>query len=175
MTTSHGYTWRDETGRTKSSPTYRAWANMRQRCTNPNNPKWEYYGGRGITVCARWADSFEAFLADMGVRPEGMSLDRIDTNGNYGPDNCRWTTWSEQVKNRRVSEASVANLAREVRAKTFKLTERDVEWIRVNSGVITQKAMAEQLGVSKATISDIVRRKRWRACDDREQGVVLHS
>jgi hypothetical protein len=74
---------------------------MKARCTNPKSPKFRYYGGRGITVCDRWSTSFEAFLADMGDRPPGKSIDRINNDGNYEPGNCRWATQSEQVRNRR--------------------------------------------------------------------------
>ncbi|MDZ4249531.1 MAG: hypothetical protein U0990_05515 [Candidatus Nanopelagicales bacterium] len=74
---------------------------MIQRCTNPNSEVFEYYGGRGITVCERWRKSFENFRADMGLRPEGMSIDRKDVNGNYEPTNCRWATAIEQRLNQR--------------------------------------------------------------------------
>lgn len=82
------------------SPTYKSWNSMRQRCENKSDPSYERYGGRGITVCARWA-SFENFLSDMGQRPQGKTLDRIDVNGNYEPSNCKWATPTQQQRNRR--------------------------------------------------------------------------
>lgn len=84
----------------KRSPTYNSWRSMRRRCNSPNYRQYNLYGGRGITICPRW-DSFENFLADMGERPEGTSLDRIDHDGNYEPSNCRWATPKEQAANRR--------------------------------------------------------------------------
>lgn len=81
---------------------YWTWADMINRCTNPTHHHWAGYGGRGITVCERWR-TFANFLADMGERPEGMTLDRIDNDRGYEPGNCRWTDWSTQAKNRRPS------------------------------------------------------------------------
>lgn len=79
---------------------YRAWRGLTQRCTNPKNPKFASYGGRGIQVCARW-EHYENFLTDMGRCPPGCSLDRINNDGPYAPSNCRWATASEQRKNQR--------------------------------------------------------------------------
>lgn len=82
----------------KGTKTYSTWMAMRDRCRYPNYKDYKYYGGKGIKVCERW-NSFENFLTDMGERPEGLTLDRIDSNGDYEPGNCRWATWAEQRAN----------------------------------------------------------------------------
>ncbi len=82
------------------SPIYYAWNTMKGRCSNPKSHKYPYYGARGIKVCDRWRD-FENFYADMGDRPEGLTLGRIDNDGDYEPSNCRWETYYQQTHNRR--------------------------------------------------------------------------
>jgi len=86
------------------SPTWVTWQAMKQRCTDPNAINYRYYGERGVSICERWA-IFENFLADMGERPKGKTLDRIDPFGNYEPSNCRWATVLEQRHNRTDSPA----------------------------------------------------------------------
>lgn len=109
------------------SPTYSTWKAMRRRCNNPNTLDWKYYGERGIKVCKRW-DIFDNFIKDMGEKPEGMSLDRIDSDKDYSPANCKWSEAKTQSRNRR-----------SVHRITFKgKTQGLSEWL-------------EELGVLKST------------------------
>ncbi len=87
----------------RPSPTYRVWRSMIARCEDPTHRNFHHYGGRGIAVCLSWRRSFRAFLLDVGERPEGMSLDRRDPNGDYCPSNCSWVPVADQVKNTRRS------------------------------------------------------------------------
>lgn len=110
--TRHGHTW---TG--GKSPTYQSWENMIARCTRPSNPAYRYYKAQGIKVCARWR-KFKNFLADMGERPHGATLDRFpDRRGDYRPGNCRWASKIEQANNR------VTNARFEYRGRSYTLAE----------------------------------------------------
>lgn len=85
---------------------WKAWQAAKQRCFNPNHPQYKHYGGRGITMCNEWVDDFAAFIAHIGRAPKGhrMSIDRINNDGHYEPNNVRWATQSQQVRNRRASK-----------------------------------------------------------------------
>lgn len=116
--------YRDRRGLTKQfRPEYGAWLNMRARCEKPTHPQYGRYGGRGICVCVRWG-AFDAFLSDMGPRPSSThSLDRVDNDQGYGPDNCRWSTRSQQQVNSG-QPRSLTDLPRGVRAQGRKFSAR---------------------------------------------------
>lgn len=117
------------------TPAYASWRAMRSRCNNPNFHAYARYGGRGIKICKRWS-RFSLFFADMGPRPDGMSLDRIDPDGHYEPSNCRWATAKEQARNMRCNRLVM------LRGVTMCLSEAaerlhttaDVVWKRLNRG-----------------------------------------
>jgi len=137
--TKHGYV---------GTPIYRCYNSMKNRCYNINNPSYSDYGGRGIKVCERWKDSFNNFLVDMGERPsKDYSIDRIDNDGNYEPNNCKWSTAKEQNRNNR----------------QVKLNENKVKKIKkllLNN--IKQKDIAIKFRIDQSIISDIKRNKIWR-------------
>lgn len=127
--------------------TYSSWCAMKRRCSSPKHPAYSEYGGRGIKVCDRWRDSFEAFLADMGERPSKRhSIDRVNVNGDYEPSNCRWTTMREQARNSRRTKLSPA-VVRLIREST--------------AAGMQQKTIASLLGVGVSTVSQVVNRKSW--------------
>ena len=112
---------------------YVVWIAMIQRCHDDRRTAYNRYGGRGIVVCQRWRDSFDAFITDMGYPPtESHTIDRVDNNGNYTPENCRWATYAEQARNRRVNryvtfhgeQLSLAVVAERVGIRYSKLHKR---------------------------------------------------
>jgi hypothetical protein len=130
---------------------------MLQRCSNPRRRDYQYYGGRGITVCARWLN-FSDFLSDMGEPPPGMTIDRIDPNGNYEPTNCRWATRKQQTANRRPFKQ--VGLRGE-RGPGAKLSASAIEQIRALRGGLPQRQIAQMFGVTQSNISSILTGKTW--------------
>lgn len=130
-------------GESHRTPEYETWKRMTQRCYNPKNPKFSAYGGRGITVCRRWRHDFSAFLADMGRRPTGTTLDRINNEGPYSPKNCRWATLRQQARNRRDNRnlmyAGTTRCLREW-AEVLQIPERVLR-IRLQRGWTVHEAM----------------------------------
>jgi hypothetical protein len=118
---------------------------MISRCSNPNDDSYPQYGARGISVCERWL-RFENFLADMGERPRGTSIDRIDGRKGYSPDNCRWATRSEQAQN----------------TTRAKLTLEDAKDILSKAGVVPARVLAERYGVRRWRIYQIWNGQAWR-------------
>jgi hypothetical protein len=139
----------------KPTATYRSWSSMRSRCFNPNVREFPRYGGRGITICARW-DSFENFLADMGPRPAGLTLDRWpDPDGNYEPENCRWATWSQQRTNQRLTDGR----RRAEREKALK-RKRSAKGSFLPLDIYeAQRAVADELDTIIGALSNQPRRK----------------
>lgn len=132
-------------GHANRSRTYRTWKEMRQRCLNPKSDKYQWYGGRGIQICERWA-SFENFLADMGERPIGKTIDRIDNDGHYELGNCRWATHKEQTR----------------KQKAVKLNEGLVEQLRADRAAgMTYRALGRKYGISPTTASSCANARSW--------------
>lgn len=119
----------------RRSPTYRTWQNMIQRCTNPNIGHYKNYGGRGITVCDEWR-TFDNFLREMGERPEGTTLDRINNDGSYCKENCKWSNRHEQMANSRMAHL-----------------------ITFRGETLPTAVWARRLGISRASLRN--RLKKW--------------
>lgn len=131
--------------------TYNSWCMMKSRCSNPKNNRYALYGGRGIRVCERWSESFDAFLADMGERPLGTSLDRIDVNGDYEPGNCRWATDVEQ--NRNTSRTALCEVSAVL---IHQLALRGA----------SRNDLAHAFGVSYSAVVGVIKNQVWRNCLD---------
>lgn len=136
------------------TPEYQAWSDMKQRCYNKNCLRYRVYGGRGIRVCDRWLNSFENFIADMGFKKSGESLDRIDNDKDYSPDNCRWTDIVTQNNNQLRFYGEDNYNTKLTNAKVIEIRERLKN---------KEKGMdlAKEYNVSQATISRIKHRSYW--------------
>jgi hypothetical protein len=130
-------------------PLYFAWGRMKQRCLNPRHPKYPIYGGRGIVICKRWVNSFAAFREDMGASYHpGLSLDRIDNNGPYSPENCRWADSTTQNRNRRLNHRVTFRGETKTIAEWAEIIAIDrslLSW-RILKGWPIEKAMTQQTG-----------------------------
>lgn len=132
------------------SPTYKSWQHMIDRCNNNRNPSYKDYGARGITICERWS-LFDYFLADMGVKPEGKTIDRIENDGNYCPENCQWSDKTAQANNRRSSRIITHNgesLTLAQFARKFNISIGTL-WYRLKSGWSMDRALNERIEVGK--------------------------
>ena len=125
---------------------YGIWRSMKDRCSNPKYPGFKNYGARGISVCERWINSFPNFLADMGNRPKGTSIDRINNDGNYDPANCKWSTNAAQMRNRRGT----------------KLNSESIMRIKFLFLFYTQEKVAKEFGISRSHVSAIINRHYWK-------------
>jgi len=157
------------------NPLKNTWGGMIARCYSPKSINYSLYGGRGIRVCKRWRESYEAFVEDVGPRPTGMTIDRIDNDGDYGPGNVRWATKKEQSRNRRNNRLITA----------FGETKSSVEWVedlrckvgrttfeeRIKRGWNTDRALSEPCDVYRR-IPQLRRREKvrnlWPSCSKAE-------
>jgi len=140
------------------SPTYKTWAGMKRRCLNPKNKDFQFYGGRGIEVCETWLE-FPNFLADMGEKPEGLTLERIDNDGNYEPRNCKWASQKDQIANRR---PYLVPATQGERNWGHKLTAEDIRKIRADPAPTPYQRLANIYGVTRGAIRKIILGQTWR-------------
>jgi hypothetical protein len=148
----HGATVSNDGKKTRE---YSIWRGMKTRCLNPNHSSYAKYGAKGITVCSRWIESFNAFLSDMGECPEGFSIDRIDNHGGYEPGNCRWANRTTQAQNRDTVKWLTFDgetLCISDWAKRFGVTDSAISY-RLNRGWTVEKTLATPFDPKKGSKS----------------------
>lgn len=169
---------------------YRIWTNMKTRCLNKRSPAYPRYGGRGITICDRWKNKFADFLSDMGRCPDGWTIERVDNDKGYSPENCVWATPLQQCQNRiglrKIQGKTVAEWSRITgisqgtirsrlklgwpEAKVFdpitsnrKLAPENISYIRMRVQLgVTHQDVADEFGVDRSTITAVMCGKNWR-------------
>jgi hypothetical protein len=137
--TSHGMT---------NTPTYKTWQSIWQRCSNKNDDHFERYGGRGISVCDEWAD-YEVFLSDMGVRPSGKTIDRVNNDMGYSKENCRWASPKQQTRNSTVTVLDELTVSYVLTANKYGVKNKDI---------------ARSIGLSRQSVTDICFGRTWVDC-----------
>lgn len=159
------------THRLSGTPTYRSWMAMKRRCTYPRHPAYHLYGGRGISVCPQWLNSFETFLADMGPRPRGCSLDRFDNAKGYDKSNCRWADKYTQANNRDTTTLLTVDGVTKPLAEWSRVTGLKPSTIRerVKRGWSHDRCIAAKPSRIKVTIGG---RTQWLSDFARENGIA---
>lgn len=130
----------------KLSYTYQSWRGMKERCLNEKHASYRHYGGRGISFCDRWK-SFANFLEDMGERPRGLTLDRIEVDGNYNKENCKWSTPTEQARNSRSNKLDL---------------EKVCEIRKLISEGVSEPKIAKEFGISNGYVNNVKQRLSWK-------------
>lgn len=149
-------------GKTKH-PLYKTWSNMIARCEIPGASQYSNYGGRGISVCDLWRNSFDAFVEDMGERPAGYSIDRIDVNGNYEPTNCRWASRNEQARNTQKARLITID------GKSFHVAELQEKY------GVNMRTIAYRAGKGMSFDQVISHDKLWNNYESQKKAVAAHA